>query len=162
MQNISKQGASCNKQDVCWRRSQAATSPAFQLQLCAQRNLQSLLGWPELCRVLAQAAARTAGRQAGRQGSLQSLFWFPGRNKARINVLWRARTSTGPPGGGGVVVWLQLPVMTPPATFCLLHWGGRGREGAGLGDHSSHWSQQGGGWWCPVSQSHCEAGQAGQ
>ena len=69
----------------------------------------------------------------GRQGSLQSLFWFPGRNKARSNVLWRARTSTGPPGGGGGggggVVWLQLPVMTPLAS---LH-GVQGAGGGGAG-----------------------------
>ena len=48
----------------------------------------------KFAKLLTCSPARGAGR-AG-QGSLQSLFWFPGRNKARINVLWRARTSTGP------------------------------------------------------------------
>ena len=64
----------------------------------------------------------------GRQGSLQSLFWFPGRNKARSNVLWRARTSTGPPGGGGGGG--GVVTVTSDDTSCLpprCSGGGRGR-----------------------------------
>ena len=79
------------------------------------------------------------GRADSRPGSLQSLFWFPGRNKARSNVLWRARTSTGPTGGGG-----GQGTVTSDDTSCLSWLVSRGREGAGLTDHnSSHWTHQG-------------------
>ena len=79
MQNVSSRGASRNKQEAAAARQQGSI-PSEKLA--------------KFAKLLTCSPARGAGR-AG-QGSLQSLFWFPGRNKARSNVLWRARTSTGP------------------------------------------------------------------
>ena len=133
MQNISKQGASCNKQDVgCRRRPGQASIPPREIAKFAWLELD----WGWLAGCLARRGedwCLSVRSSQGRAGPT------PGRARCNLCFGSQAGTKLGATSCGGqgpqqvplvvvvVVARVQLPVMTPPVSLLA------GVKGAGGG-----------------------------